>query len=118
MKKTLFDKNFIDSQRKKLEEEKIRITKELESIGNRSKENPEDFKTTYDDYGKDEESNAAEFAQYETNLSIENQLEQELQRVGGAILRIEKGTYGFDINTGEPIEKKRLEAYPAAETAI
>ena len=118
MEKTLFDKTFFDSQLKKLEDEKKRLTKALESIGSRSEKDPNDFKTEYSDYGTDEESNAAEFAQYETNLSIEGQLEQELNRVLGAISRIEKGTYGFDIETGKPIDKKRLEAYPATETAI
>jgi RNA polymerase-binding transcription factor DksA len=45
-------------------------------------------------------------------------LKNELKDVEDALKRIAEGTYGFDEKTGKKISKERLEAYPAARTAL
>ena len=106
MKNSNFDENFIKSQKEKLELEKQGIEERLKS------------RTKYQDYGDDIESNAQEFAQAETNANVADDLEEELKLVEKALLNIKEGKYGLDVNTGEPIDKKRLEAYPAAQKSV
>ena len=116
MANNAFDKKFTASQKTKLDQEKTRLEAELSRIGREVA--PGDFTASYQDYGSDEESDAAEFAQDESNASVSRQLEDELGRVIRALARIEAGQYGLDIKTGQPISRKRLEAYPAAEADI
>lgn len=118
MSNTPFDKQFIASQKAKLEAEKAKLEAELARSGRKMGPGAGDYAPAYQDYGTDEESNAAEYAQFETNTAIEQGQEKELGRVIRALDRIEKGVYGLDINTGSPINRKRLEVYPAAETDI
>jgi len=118
MTNTHFDKQFISSQKQKLEAEKAKLEAELTRSGKKVGPGEGDYAPTYQDYGTDEESNAAEYAQFETNTAIEKGQEDELGRVLRALDRIAKGVYGLDINTGLPINRKRLEVFPAAETDI
>lgn len=118
MAKDVFDKQFIASQKAKLEAEKAKLEAELARSGKKVGPTVGDYAPAYQDYGTDEESNAAEYAQFETNIAIERGQEDELGRVLRALDRIAKGAYGLDINTGSPINRKRLEIYPAAETNI
>tara|TARA_B100001971_G_C18233898_1_gene565798 strand:- start:805 stop:1170 length:366 start_codon:yes stop_codon:yes gene_type:complete len=112
------DKSFLMEQKKALEIEKKRLQGDLGKLGKEKSYNPNDYKATYQEYGDDEESNAAEYAQTETNTSVVEQLEDELKRVTAALARIDDGKYGLDIHTGKPISKKRLKVYPAAEVDI
>lgn len=41
-----------------------------------------------------------------------------LQMIDGALRRIDEGTYGRCLHTGEPIEPKRLEAVPWARLSV
>lgn len=118
MAKDIFGKQFIASQKEKLEAEKARLEVGLSRNGKKVGPGSDDYAPAYQDYGSDEESNAAEYAQFETNIAIERQQEDELGRVLRALDRLEKGVYGLDIDTKAPINRKRLEAYPAAETDI
>jgi RNA polymerase-binding transcription factor DksA len=54
----------------------------------------------------------------EKDLSILEQLEAELGELEAALRRLDDGTYGFDEETGEPIDPARLEALPAARTNV
>jgi RNA polymerase-binding transcription factor DksA len=118
MAKQTFDKKFLEEQKKALLIEKERLEAELSKRGTEKKDDSGDYTATYQDFGTDEESNAAEYAQTETNVSVLGQLEASLGDVHAALERIEKDSYGLDVNTGEPISKKRLQANPAASTAI
>ena len=50
--------------------------------------------------------------------AIENDLSEELRAVEQALERIENGTYGICVVSGEPIPIERLEARPAAATLV
>ena len=43
---------------------------------------------------------------------------RRLGSVGDALKRIEAGTYGLSVVSGEPIPEERLEAYPDAATLV
>jgi DnaK suppressor protein len=47
--------------------------------------------------------------------AIEQQLRAQLEAVERAEKRLEDGTYGFSVESGEPIPPQRLEAIPWAE---
>ncbi len=52
------------------------------------------------------------------NIPLVEELEKRYKEVMEAMSRIKEGKYGFDENTGEPIDIKRLRANPAARTNI
>ena len=52
-----------------------------------------------------------------SNKSILDSLEKQLKEINNALEKIGKGTYGICEISGEPIERDRLEANPAARTA-
>ena len=118
MSEKQFDKDFLEEQKGKLLKEKARLESELSNRGTAKDSDKEDYRASHQEYGDDEESNAAEYAQTETNNSVVEELEEELARVNRALENLEKGTYGIDKKTGNPIRKERLEAYPAAEIDI
>lgn len=51
----------------------------------------------------------------EIDDALTGQLHSELEAVGRAEARLKDGTYGFSIQSGEPIPAERLEAIPWAE---
>ena len=51
-------------------------------------------------------------------FSLSNTDRKLLQLIDSALERISDGTYGYCLHTGEPIEKKRLEAIPWARLCI
>ena len=55
---------------------------------------------------------------FESRTATLKELESYLQEVNHALAKIEAGTYGLDVDSGEPIDEKRLEVYPWAKKAI
>ena len=64
------------------------------------------------------DTDADKIEEFESNIAVLNVLEQQYSEVMEALERIKAGTYGVDETTGEPIPVERLEAYPAAKTAL
>jgi RNA polymerase-binding transcription factor DksA len=118
MNKQHFDKAFLKAQESVLQTKKQQLEQELSKRGTKSRSNSNDYKATFQEYGDDLESNAAEYAQTETNASVVEQLENELVLVNHALERFSNGSYGIDVESGKPINKNRLLAYPAAEIDI
>ena len=52
------------------------------------------------------------------SLEAKRRRQAELQRIAGALRRIEDGEYGDCLRCGEPIAEKRLELDPAAPLCI
>ena len=57
----------------------------------------------------------SELFENERDQSVINRLQQELTAIERAEQRIEDGTYGVSVDSGEPIPDGRLEAIPWAE---
>ena len=68
------------------------------------------------------EADLADRASTETERSLElrtrDRQRKLLAKINGALVRIKEGTYGYCIETGEPIGLKRLDARPIALLSI
>lgn len=113
------EKTNINFLKKRLEKELDLLTKELETVGRRNPDNPEDWEAKpakMDTFPSDTNEEADAFEAYEENSGILNELEIRYNNVKKALKRIEDGTYGICEVSGEKIEADRLEANPAATT--
>jgi len=109
----------IDYFKEQLEKEQERLISELKTVGRINPDNPKDWEpipSEKEDRQADFNDMADGIENYEENTAILKQLEIELNEVKDALSRIGNGTYGVCEVSGEPIEKERLEAYPAAKT--
>ena len=61
---------------------------------------------------------ASELYAAELDEGLSGELREELAAVDRAEGRLEQGTYGLSIESGEPIPDERLEALPAAERTV
>ena len=68
------------------------------------------------------EADIADRASTETDRSLElrtrDRQRKLLSKIDAALIRIKEGSYGFCIETGEPISLKRLDARPIAILSI
>ena len=94
--------------RERLAEERARIERELDAIGpQEAGEEPEDTGDQADDLD-----------QAGTDEAIREQLQRTLEAISSAEQRIEEGTYGKSVISGEPIPDQRLEALPWADRLV
>jgi len=77
-----------------------------------------DYKTSFEDIGRDREDNTTEVEQYTDNMPVEMTLEKRLRDVINALEKIEKGTYGICANCNQEIEIERLRANPSARRCV
>lgn len=56
--------------------------------------------------------------EHEKNASMLEDVERQLREVDAAFQRLEDGTYGRSVLSGEPIGDERLEALPAARFTV
>lgn len=97
---------FLEKQKKALLEEKERIETKATKL------------KKYPKYGDDEEDNLQEMADYESNLSLDDQLEYLLGKINKALKAIEEGTYGQCSLCKKNIENGRLEIMPYADVCV
>lgn len=94
--------------RERLAAERARIEGELAGIGRQQEEEqPEDLGDQGDDLeqsGKDE--------------ALREQLERTLEAIARAEERLDEGTYGKSVISGDPIPDERLEALPWADRLV
>lgn len=104
-----------------LEDEKIRIEKELESISAKvgsGENNIEAIQLEVGEDTADREDVAESIESYENNESIVVALRTELSEIDHALgkINLNNETYGVCEVGGEQIEEDRLEANPSART--
>ena len=107
---------FVEKMKEILITDKARLEKELARFTNG--EETGDKEARFPDYGNSEEDNALEVADYEANMSIENDLQKSLRDVDSALQRIENGEYGTCKYCKNTIEEKRLQARPTSSACI
>ncbi|HAZ16721.1 MAG: hypothetical protein A3H59_03920 [Candidatus Jacksonbacteria bacterium RIFCSPLOWO2_02_FULL_43_9] len=110
----MLDQIFIEECRQALLAEKSRIEGILSDTGKKDPAIPENYKTSYPEYGEDGESNAIEVSDYEDAMAVEHTLEEQLLNIDRAIARMEQGTYGICEQCGQEIPLERLKALPTA----
>ena len=94
--------------RQRLAEERARIERELEGHG---REEPADEP-------KDSGDQANELEQTDTENALRADLRQTLDAIEKAEARVEEGTYGVSVVSGDPIPDERLEAIPWADRNV
>jgi DnaK suppressor protein len=99
--------------RELLERERERIEAEIRSI--RSQHDGEGELSKLDQHPADA---GTELFEDERDQSMLDRLELELRAIERAEKRIEEGTYGLSVESGEPIPDARLEAVPHAERTV
>ena len=115
------NKKDIEIFKKRLEKEKAAIEKQMKTVGASDPDHPKDFSATSNDMDidrADENELGDKMEELVDNKGILDSLENQLKDVNDALEKINKGTYGISEIGGEPIERERLEANPAARTAM
>ncbi len=102
----MLSRKIIAEQKKILLKEKARLEKKIKEL----KEFP--------DYGQNEDDVAKETADFESNLSVEEQLRFLLKKIDRALCAIKEGSYGICAKCSKPIEGGRLKIIPYAELCI
>lgn len=77
----------------------------------------EDLHVTSDDLS-DEADLASSTINQQVSFSIRNREMAKLRRIEAALVRVEEGTYGICLESGDEIEEKRLETQPWAEYCL
>jgi len=99
-----------DRARQLLESERARIEEALSALG----EGPLEGDQRWEPGDEDSE----DLYQDELNAGRRQELQQELAALERAEARLEAGTYGLSVESGEPIPDARLEARPTAERTV
>lgn len=105
---------FVTEMKAALLEEKASLEKEL---GFLAQKRSGDYQADMPDYGRNDEDNATEAADYQAAYSTTETMETRLREVLEALERIDNDTYGVT-DAGELIPEERLRANPAAKTII
>ena len=94
--------------RERLAEERERVERELERLGRpQASDSPEDSA-----------EQAVDLEQAETDNALREDLSRTLEAIERAEKRLEDGTYGKSVVSGEPIPDGRLEAIPWADRTV
>ena len=98
-----------------LEKKKKRLKRQLERFARQKKSLKGDYKARFPIFGRGRDEDAQEVERYESRLSMEHQLETDLQKIERALKRVKEGKYGICIVCGNKIKPERLRIYPEAE---
>jgi DnaK suppressor protein len=97
-----------DRARERLAEEKARIERELQGLGGPAA--AEEAVDTGDQ--------ADDLQQEGTDNALRDDLRRTLDEIAKAEARIDEGTYGKSVISGDPIPDQRLEAIPWADRTV
>ena len=101
-----------DDARERLQAEQQRVEGLIEGFRAELGTSENDDTSELADYDQHPADTASETFEREKDLSILEQLENELAELQAALERVDAGTYGIDEETGEPIDPARLDALP------
>ena len=107
-----------EQARRRLQDEKARVEGLIGSLKDEVGGAESEQLSELADYDQHPADMGSETFEREKDLSILEQLEEELEELQAALERIDAGTYGIDEVTGDPIAPERLEAVPTARTNV
>jgi DnaK suppressor protein len=108
---TDFTDDFIEQQRTRLLETKTKILENFKSFSNETKEQGHENLA-------EEGDQAQQLLNQKLAISLREKDLRTLREIDYALQRIEDGTYGYCEESGDPIERKRLEKQPWARLSI
>jgi DnaK suppressor protein len=97
-----------DHARERLAEERARIERELEGLGRAGPA----------DEAEDTSDQADDLQQEGTDNALRDDLRRTLEEIEKAEARVDDGTYGKSVISGDPIPDERLEAIPWADRTV
>ena len=103
---------------KRLEEERTRLQGIRDGIQREQDEAVSETGGELSSFDQHPGDSGTETFEMEKNVSLLEQVEDELQEIEAAAQRLERGTYGTCQACGRPIGVERLEAMPAARFCI
>ncbi len=114
----LSDKQWLEAQREVLLAERSRYTANAERLAAEAASLMADREPG--DVQFDEESGEGDTIAVERDLdlALSAQAREAVEEIDAAIARIDDGSYGICVATGEPIQKERLEAIPQASLSV
>ena len=112
--------NFDEAQsRSRLVQERDRVHELIQGLRSEGlDQNEADQAGELAHYDQHPADTASDTFEREKDLAILEGLEGELAEIEAALQRLDDGTYGVDEETGEPIDRERLDAFPTARTNI
>jgi len=117
----MFDKEFIEKQKSRLEKEKEELEKLLSNFASKDEKSNDDWNTEYPNINPDErdpEDLVDEVEEYVDLLPQEYALEIKLKNTKEALEKIKNGTYGICENCNKEMSQERLEANPSAKKCL
>ena len=103
---------------RRLEEERVRLEGIREGIQREQEEGSSDTAGELSSFDQHPGDSGTETFEMEKNVSLLEQVDDELLEVEAAVQRLERGSYGTCQVCGRPIGDERLEAMPAARFCI
>lgn len=113
-KKSPFDKKQLEVIRKQLDEMAADLRKELEEIEEAAFNLSQSEMSGEVSYDEDYADSGSFTFEREKDLSIANNVQDLLDKIGRSMEKIDEGTYGICEVCGNPIESARLKALPHA----
>jgi len=118
MTKLPYSQEFLNEMKQVLLDRRGKIEKQLQGFAQADPNQKFNYNSNFPEFGDKEDENAAEVAAFESNLSLEETLEQSIEMINKALKKIENGTYGICEKTGEPIGEARLRIMPTATKKV
>lgn len=113
-----FPADFLAKIKVLLEAEQIKLSKETKNLAKTGNDKSSETSSVFPNYGDSEDDSVLEVAEYEANLSLQNDFEKALRDLQSALLRLKNGGYGICKYCHRPIEKQRLLARPTSSACV
>ena len=111
--------DFLSITKNKLEKKQKKIKKQLAEISNRSKrKGGYSYEAKFPEYGRSEDENANEVADFVDSISLGKSLENSLINIDLALKKIVTDQYGVCEICKKKINHKRLEILPTARYCL
>jgi len=112
------EKSLIEQLKNKLLKEKEKIVEQLKEMTEETTFNKDKVQVKWKEMGSKEEDSAVEVADFQDNISLERNLETNLDKIEKALEKISQGEYGKCEKCSQDIEEERLAAYPEATVCL
>ena len=109
----------LEQFKKQLLKEKEQLERDMGESAVKNDDHWETKRTHFDEAGRfGEEERADEVEEYESEASIDRQLETRLEDINATLQKIDADAYGICEQCGKEIDEGRLTANPAARTHV
>ena len=104
--------------RKRLEEERARLQRIQDDLRREQEESTSETGGELSSLDQHPGDSGTETFEMEKNVSLREQVDDELREIEAAFVRLDRGTYGICQACREPVGDERLEAMPATRFCI